>query len=139
MSLPTSRNAYLDCQEYLDRAMSETKGARVKVTSYDVGIRLRMRMHQLRAVLRKDTQLIYEPGDPQFDVTPYDALTISVTQIKNQWYVVMKKNEPNFAALEAIPEEPLQLEHGQIIEGDFSEVPSKIEQVPVKLLPIRRL
>lgn len=141
MSLPTSKNAYLDCIEYLDRAMSETKGARVKVASHDIGIRLRMRMHQLRSILRRDSTLIYEPGDPGYDITAYDPLTITIENVKGQHFVVMKKNEPNMALVEALPDEPLQLTDGKddFIDGEFTEAPAKIEQVPMKLLPIRRL
>lgn len=111
MSLPTSKNAYLDCLDYLDTAMAEVRGARIKVASHDAGIRLRMRIHQLRAILRRDSRLIFELGDPNYDTSAYDCITITVPNIGDQWYVVMRKNEPNMALVEPLPEEgPLQIE-----------------------------
>lgn len=138
MSLPTSKNSYLDCIEYLDRAMAETKGARIKIGSYDEGIRLRMRMHQLRAILRRDTKLIYSIGDPGYDTTEYDCLTLTVDLIAEQWYVVMKKNEIRVDAIEAIPDDTKQIEQDDFVNAEFEEV-LQVEEVPQKLLPIRRI
>lgn len=138
MSLPTSKNSYLDCIEYLDRAMHETKGARIKIGSYDEGIRLRMRMHQLRAILRRDTKLIYSIGDPGYDTTEYDCLTLTVDLIAEQWYVVMKKNEIRVDAIEAIPDDVKQIEQDDFVNAEFEEV-LQVEEAPQKLLPIRRI
>lgn len=141
MSLPTSKNSYLDCIEYLDRAMAETKGARIKIGSYDEGIRLRMRMHQLRAILRRDTKLIYSIGDPGYDTTEYDCLTLTVDLIAEQWYVVMKKNEIRVDAIEPIPDDPRQIESqlDDFVDAAYEEVPDQIQYTPMKLLPMRRL
>lgn len=139
MSLPTSKNSYLDCIEYLNRAMAETKGARIRIGSYDEGIRLRMRMHQVRAILRKDSKLIYVIGDPGYDVTEYDSLTLTVEKIEEQFYVVIRKNEANIDAIEPIPDGPALIPQDDFINAEFEEVQTKLVDSPQKLLPIRRL
>ena len=52
MSLSNSRHAYLDCFALLDRALEDPRGIRAEVPSLANAIRLRLRIHQARAIDR---------------------------------------------------------------------------------------
>jgi hypothetical protein len=72
MSLPTSREAYFHYYELWDRAMSDPTGIRIRVESFESAFYHRVRLHKARAIHKAESREIHEPGDPRWNVSPYD-------------------------------------------------------------------
>lgn len=91
MSLPTSRHAYLDCLTYFDSALDDPKGIRLRQDSIDAATHLRMRLHQLRKLLREDSKSVYEDGHPQHGVTAYDNVVCRIRTVDNVVYLYLEQ------------------------------------------------
>lgn len=91
MSLPTSRHAYLDCLAYFDAALEDPQGIRLRQDSIDAATLLRMRLHQLRSLLRKDSESFYEPGDPKYGVTAYDRVVCRIRTVDRTVYLYLEQ------------------------------------------------
>lgn len=91
MSLPTSRHAYLDCLAYLDAALEDPQGIRLRQDSMNAATTLRMRIHQIRVLLRKDSEAFYEPGDPKYGVTAYDRVVCRIRIIDRVVYLYIEQ------------------------------------------------
>lgn len=91
MSLPTSRHAYLDCLAYFDAALEDPQGIRLRQDSIDAAILLRMRLHQLRSLLRKDSESFYSPGDPKYGVTAYDRVVCRIRTVDCIVYLYLEQ------------------------------------------------
>lgn len=91
MSLPTSRHSYLDCLSYFDQALEDPKGIRLRQDSIDAATHLRMRLHQLRKLLREDSKSVYESGDPQYGVTAYDNVVCRIRTVDQVVYLYLEQ------------------------------------------------
>lgn len=91
MSLPTSRHSYLDCLAYLDAALEDPQGIRLRQESINTATTLRMRIHQLRTLLRKDSESFYEPGDPKYGVTAYDRVVCRIRTVDRIVYLYLEQ------------------------------------------------
>lgn len=78
MTLPTSREAYADYYALWDRALVDPHGIRIRVRDYDTAIFHRHRLHKARSISKAESRQLYEPGDPKFDVSPYDRLMVTI-------------------------------------------------------------
>lgn len=121
MSISTSRLAYTDCVDLMDRGIDDTKGVRVWFgngdKARDNAFFFRMRCHQARKLVREDSTRMYEPGDPAYGVSIYDSLTFRVKQDESDdWWVYAEKTELNLANVESLAE----------LEGEFTTV----DQIP---------
>lgn len=72
MSLPTSRAAYEQYYEIWDRALADPAGIRLRVPDYDTAIFHRTRLHFSRTIQKNESRDLYEPGDPNYNISPYD-------------------------------------------------------------------
>ena len=78
MSLPTSRLAYADCIDLLDKCLEAERGIRVKAYNPDKANFFRMRIHMARQIIRNENKEIYEKGDPMWGCSIYDAIVIKI-------------------------------------------------------------
>jgi hypothetical protein len=76
MSLPTNRMSYAGIYEVYDKALEDPKGIRLPFNSEKEAMYFRMRMHQARAIDRKENSQIYPPGEPLHGQSQYDLLSI---------------------------------------------------------------
>lgn len=121
MTTSTSRLAYKDCYEVMDKALVDDLGLRVKVKDVDAAYHLRMRMHTARTIARKENQQVFEEGHPMYGRSPYDILVLRIKSIKDTTYLYLEKNqlptqmEPLSEVEETKqiegPAEPLMIEH----------------------------
>jgi len=91
MSLSKSRHAYLDCQEVFDRALEDPKGVRVRMKDMDSAMVFRTRAHYFRKLLRDESRQVYEEGEPQYGVSPYDRLVLRLRRVENKIYIYIEQ------------------------------------------------
>lgn len=103
MSLPTTRHAYLDCYTYFDSTLDDPKGIRLRVADIDAATNLRMRLHQARKIRRNESMDIYEPGHPQYGVSPYDNIVVRIRTVSGQVYLYLEQI-PISTEIEALSE-----------------------------------
>lgn len=91
MTLPTSRAAYEDYYAILDRALADPAGIRIKVDSWETASYHRVRLHTARAIARTESREIYAPGDPQYNVSPHDRLSVLIrgSNERDIWYLLI--------------------------------------------------
>jgi hypothetical protein len=91
MSLPKSRNAYQDCYELYDRALTAPAGIRFNVESEEAAIHLRMRMHTARTIDRDDNSAMHPRGAPMHGCSAYDPLQILIrADADDLWWVYIE-------------------------------------------------
>lgn len=121
MTTPKSRLAYGMHFDILDRAMTDDKGIRVKMTDHSQAWRLRLELHHARSIDRDDNRAAYAPGHKLHGCSVYDQLLVTIEQPEGEvWLYIHKRSIDTFhiedlsAVTEAEPpaavEEPEELE-----------------------------
>jgi hypothetical protein len=92
MSLPTSRLAYEDCLDAMDRALEDPKGIRIRVPDRDAAHVLRQRMHQARVLDRNANRLKYpEEGHAMHGCSVYDRLRATIRRTKAGTFLYLEQ------------------------------------------------
>lgn len=108
MPVSSSRLSYSDCFTLFDKAHADVKGARFQVNggdSYSDAWYFRLRMHQARAIDRKDNKEIYEIGDPLYGRSIFDPLQIQIkADTERKWWIYVKHTEINVDDIESLSE-----------------------------------
>lgn len=80
MALPTTYAAYQDCFDHFERAKNSKsgKGTRILCTSYKAAAQFQMRMHQARAIDRRESKRLYEQADPRWGKSEFDSLKVCI-------------------------------------------------------------
>lgn len=105
MSLPTSANSYLDCFDFLDKAMADAVGARRRMDDYSSANYFRMRCHQARKINREDNAATYPKEHHMHGRSAYDELMVTIVADDSVVWVYAKKT--------VIPEEDIEGLSGQ--------------------------
>lgn len=125
MSLPTTLQAYRDCEEVFDRALASGAGVRVRRTSYEHCYNYRSRMHMFRKLARAKNADIYPSKDhPMHGRSPYDHFTCRIKEDGGQWFIYV---EPNTIENDFI--EPLD----KVVDDEA--MPLMVPSEPPKALP----
>ena len=90
MTAPKSVAAYGDCEEHFQRALNSANGIAVTLEAPGMATRFRQKMNSYRALLRRQSQKVYEPSDPRFNTSPYDAYAL-VEDKENFCRVLIRK------------------------------------------------
>lgn len=85
MGLSKAVGSYDDCRQLLDKALASEKGIKITRESAGAAKHLRHRMNAYRAQTRRQSMTMYEPGNPAYNVSPYDGLVLRV--VENVIYV----------------------------------------------------
>ena len=101
MSLPTSANSYLDCFDFLDKAMADAVGARRRVDDYSSANYFRMRCHQARKINREDNAQTYPKEHYMHRRSAYDELMVTLAEDDSGTHWVYAKKT-------IIPEEDIE-------------------------------
>jgi len=107
MPVSNSRLSYSDCFTLFDKALEDTKGARYQVANGDYGKTkyFIMRMHQARALDRKDNKDLHEPGHPMHGHSIYDTLVCQLKEdSEHKWWVYVSHTEISEAEVESLSE-----------------------------------
>src|SRR5262245_66125607 len=121
MTASTSRLAYSDCFDLMDRAMDSRVGIRVPMRRKDSIIdnrgaawQLRTRLHSARRIDRKDNTHIYEQGHPLYGRSRYDELCVRIYEENGTPYVYLEKR--------LIQEYQIEELSPSFIDADYQEV-----------------
>lgn len=109
MPVSSSRLSYSDCFTLFDKAHADEKGARFQVNggdNYGDAYHFRLRMHQARAIDRKDNKEIYEIGEPLYGRSIFDPLVIQIKgpDTEGKWWIYVKHTEINVDDIESLSE-----------------------------------
>lgn len=108
MPVSNSRLSYSDCFTLFDKALEDTKGARFQVSEgkhHGDAWQFRLRMHQARAIDRKDNRELYQLGDPLYGHSVYDPLIIQIkTDTEGKYWIYVKHTEIDADQIEALSE-----------------------------------
>jgi hypothetical protein len=106
VSTPLSKLAYADCYELLDRAMESERGIQRLFVDKGEAMNYRMRLQKARDEDRKQSRLVYQPGDPLYNTTEYAALTVRMPSLdheRQRWVVRIEKRLVGEMEIEEIP------------------------------------
>ena len=90
MTVSTSKSAYLDCYDLLDRALDSPIGIRNRCANRGMAHNLRTRLHYARAISRRESLHIYAPDHPQHGTSPYDPLVIRIQHDDSGWWIYIE-------------------------------------------------
>lgn len=93
MALPTSTAAYQDCFDYFDQARHAERGIRILVESQTKARHLSNRLHQARALERRDSARIYDRTDPRHGKSENDGLQVTIREAADGepgWWVYIQ-------------------------------------------------
>lgn len=113
MSLIQSRQAYSDCREVFDKAIEDSEGVRVPMSTYNDAIYFRMRMHQARAIDRRDNKELYrdQPDHQLYNASQYDRLVVRVKNVDDRWYVYVEHGGVDVDTVEPLSGMPDMIEY----------------------------
>ncbi len=78
MTASANLNAYDDCIEIFNRAMRLPKGTWLRAPDHGSAMQLKIRLHYCRKLLRLQSMEIYSEGDPEYGISPYETLSVTV-------------------------------------------------------------
>ncbi len=105
MSISTSRLSYTDCFEFFDKAIEDSKGARIILGSYADANFFRMRCHQARKIDRQDNLKIHDVGTKLHGASLYDQVSLRIKEdSEGQFYVYAEKTELDLGDVEGLSE-----------------------------------
>lgn len=119
MPVSNSRLSYSDCFTLFDKALESKKGARYQVNNgvnHGDSWQFRLRMHQARAIDRKDNRELYSLGDPLYGHSVYDPLIIQIkVDTEGKYWIYVKHTEIDVTEIEDLDdvEAEEQLEAGE--------------------------
>lgn len=112
MSVSTSLLAYTDCIAYMDQALADQKGARIKVATVDEASHQRLRMHYARKLHREENAKTYEAGHKMHGRSEYDVLTIRIKNVNGAIYLYLERTDVVSTEIESLSNlAPQQIEH----------------------------
>lgn len=133
MPVSSSRLSYSDCFTLFEKALDDAKGSRFQpkassgTNNYGDCYHFRLRMHQARAIDRKDNRELFEKGDPLFGRSVYDPLKIQIkgpdTEGMHWIYVIHTEIDVN--DIESLSE----------LEAEYYELPQVENQTILTLEP----
>lgn len=121
MVTSTSRLAYQDCYDLMDRALSNKKGIRVRAKDFNHANNLRMRIHAARTIDRMDNLKDYEDGHPLHGRSAYDPLMVRIDSQHDKTWLKIEKNSIDNLEIEPLGEEEHVID--KTTDGDSGEAP----------------
>jgi len=105
MALSTSILAYNDCKDFLEKAVDDSKGARLPFRNETDANYYRMRCNQFRKLDRIQNAMIYDIGAKMHGHSEYDQLTLTIKQSSDGYFwVYAQKLLLNIEEVEALSE-----------------------------------
>ena len=106
MPLPNSAGAYIDCYSVFDRAVADSRGARVAFDTFSEARHFQLRMNYARTLQRRDNSEIYDRGHPLWGTSVYDSLMVKTpiedTGNPSHWWVYIEHRGLNVVAIETL-------------------------------------
>jgi hypothetical protein len=106
MSLPEYLGAYEDCFSLYQRALDDPIGARACFTTESGAKTFQMRMHQARALDRRESMRIYTRDQPQWGKSEFDVLKVLSAQedTEGNWWIYVQRHGVEIKVIESLSE-----------------------------------
>jgi hypothetical protein len=83
MVTSSSRLAFSDCYELMERAINDPKGIKVKFARDEDAWHFRVRLHTARRIDRTDNMALFPEGHMMHGKSPYDELVMRIKENTN--------------------------------------------------------
>lgn len=111
MTIPTNRMSYADIYDRYDLALEDPKGIRIPFDTEEEAMHYRMRLHNARAIDRKENAKLYAKGEPLHGQSAYDVLQVRIREGEDgTWFVYIEPKDKYIGEVERLSE----------IEGEMS-------------------
>lgn len=108
MPTSTSRLAYPDCEEFLNKALEDGKGVRLPFLVEGHARQFLVRCNTFRSICRSDNMRIHRDNrdHPMYGRCEYDVIALSVvpTEDRSDWFVYARIYALNEADVESLSE-----------------------------------
>lgn len=101
----SSRLAYQDCYDLLDRALENPRGIRVLMDGNINPSYMRARLHNARQVDRDDNAKTYPPEHVLFGRSTYDQLVIRIREADGKTWLYIERFLTNYLHIEELDNE----------------------------------
>lgn len=108
MAASNSRLSYADCYEVLNKAIANEKGIRVQVPDWEAGNYHRLRLHQARAIDRRENKETYPEDHMLYGRSIYDQLVVRIKKDdgkKARWWMYIERFSTDNLNIEPLGEE----------------------------------
>jgi hypothetical protein len=110
MAVSTSRIAFSDCFDLLEKAINDEKGIRIKFASYDDAFNFRLRIHKARQIDRIDNRGTYDTGHPLYGRSVYDQISCKIRSFNGGAWLKLEKITAREFEIESLSDEPSEPE-----------------------------
>ena len=136
MVASSSRFAYIDCFDLMDKAIADQKGIKIKFSGKEEAMHFRIRLHTARRIDREENMEIYQPGHAMYGKSSYDPLTMRVKKDANGgvWLNLERTNTRQFqveSLSEPLVEPELNLQQTVVIQSPKKE-PERHVMQPIR-------
>lgn len=110
MGMSNSRLAFSDCYELMEKALADPKGIRIKFASENDAWLYRLRIHNARAIDRKENRENFEKGHGMHGKSVYDTLICRLRPEDNGgggWWLRIEKITTEGMVIEPLSEEEI--------------------------------
>lgn len=110
MVVSTSRLAFSDCFDLMEKAINDPKGIRVKFATYEDAFNFRLRLHSARKIDRRDNLDTYSEGHPMHGRSIYDQITVRIKRFDGGAWLRLERIDTREFIIESLSEPPSQPE-----------------------------
>lgn len=104
MTAPTTRLAYNDAFEAMNKALDDPTGIRIQVGSLPEAYTLRSRLHYARRIDRRDNTNL-EETDELYGRSAFDPLIVRIKQDEEgEWWVYIERSTLKHNVIESLSE-----------------------------------
>lgn len=104
MVTSTSRLAYSDCFDLMDKAIADPKGIKVKFAAGEDAWHFRIRLHTARKIDRLDNKDTYDQGHPMHGRSVYDQLTMRIRKADDHVWLRLERIDAREFEIESLNE-----------------------------------
>jgi len=105
MVTSTSRLAYGDCFELMDKAIADQRGIKIKCATEGDARHLRTRLHSARRIDRDENAKTYPDGHPMYGRSVYDVLGMRLRPQKEWCWLAIEKWDARQFEIESLSEQ----------------------------------
>ena len=142
MVTSTSRLAYSDCFDLMDKAIADPKGIKIKFAQGEDAWHFRIRLHTARKIDRNDNRDIYDQGHPMHGRSVYDHLTMRIRKSGDFAWLRLERIDAREFEIESLTEpeaeSELLLTQTAMIKVKEPEKPTVHETQPLRRM-LRRI
>jgi hypothetical protein len=110
MVVSTSRLAFSDCFDLMEKAINDPKGIRVKFATYEDAFNFRLRLHSARKIDRRDNLDSYPEGHAMCGRSVYDQITCRIKRFEGGAWLRLERIDAREFIVESLSEPPSQPE-----------------------------